>query len=505
MRAWRRALSADRGFTVVEVVGATAVLLIVATGVMGALQFATWSAANSSVRDRAMTIANQHIEQARNLPYDDVGLTSGDPHGVIPPQESVATSGGPVTSYLVTTTVTWVRDPISRRAKYKSVTIGVSWNQGIQSGRVSVATSIFGKSNLINAGDLLLTLLDRDTAARLSGAVVTATPAGGDVRVVSTDETGEAFFGYLPTGQCAVDVWKDGYLVDTSSLATVTIAADALTELTVIAQRYSQAIVTVLQQGSPVRNAVVRIQGQGPEDTSVHVGRTGDNGTAVFDGLWADTYAVTAVSPDGVSSGTGSLTIDRGNSTGQTTIALRGPSRLIVSVAEPDGTAVANATVEVHGPDSQTANVAGSPGTTDGSGLCAFYPLAAGHYYISVSAPNHESATTETDLAPETTVTVPVSIAEVSLGEVLVTTVRWWWPNPLRGGVPLCIYQPKYSPYTYYDATSWRTSTTDATVLITGLAPGTYWIKPTGGVNGSPVSVDVVAGVRKSVTLRVTN
>ncbi len=80
----------------------------------------------------ANAIANQKIEQIRNLPYKDIGTISGSPTGTILAEETIITNG----TYNIQTDIQFVDDPFDGLASttdniftdYKNVTIKVSWN-----------------------------------------------------------------------------------------------------------------------------------------------------------------------------------------------------------------------------------------------------------------------------------------------------------------------------------------------------------------------------------------
>ncbi len=75
----KRFMGDDSGFTVVEYLVAAAILFIVSTGVMGALAYASTANASTAMRELGLEVANQRMEQARNLPYDSLGTTNGYP------------------------------------------------------------------------------------------------------------------------------------------------------------------------------------------------------------------------------------------------------------------------------------------------------------------------------------------------------------------------------------------------------------------------------------------
>src|SRR3990167_8638010 len=82
-----------RGFTLIEVVLALAVLGIVIGSIFAIIVIGVRVIGDSKARTDALSIANEKIEQVRNLPYDDVGLQGGVPAGKLPASETVTRPG----------------------------------------------------------------------------------------------------------------------------------------------------------------------------------------------------------------------------------------------------------------------------------------------------------------------------------------------------------------------------------------------------------------------------
>ncbi|PIW89852.1 MAG: hypothetical protein COZ92_02390, partial [Candidatus Nealsonbacteria bacterium CG_4_8_14_3_um_filter_40_11] len=63
----------SKGFTFIDVMVGTALVLIVFLGIFGAYQLALKVVSQSKARITATALSNQKIEMVRNLAYDDVG------------------------------------------------------------------------------------------------------------------------------------------------------------------------------------------------------------------------------------------------------------------------------------------------------------------------------------------------------------------------------------------------------------------------------------------------
>jgi prepilin-type N-terminal cleavage/methylation domain-containing protein len=117
--------ASEAGFTLVELV-VTAVILAIIAGPISAIMLAGAAQAKSA-RDRtaADQITLAAVERIRTMPYASVGLTGGNPDGVLAATAAASLPGG--TAATITTKVTWVSDPIPSayvtHADYKKVVV----------------------------------------------------------------------------------------------------------------------------------------------------------------------------------------------------------------------------------------------------------------------------------------------------------------------------------------------------------------------------------------------
>lgn len=369
----------DDGFTLVELVWASMIMLIMVMGVMTVLAFAAQSTQSSSTRITALNLANQRLEQARNLPYDDLGVTYeggtlGNPAGVIMTPETVDDR------FTVTTDVGWARDPDTNRALYKQIHVTVAWEEG-HGGHVEVSTSVFGKSNLVNTGDLSVLVRDLVTNELLSNAQVTITPTSGTARTVITSADGEAFFGYLPTGDYAVTILKTNYIFDTAALSAVAVQSGLLTSIVAYGQEPSSVTVTVESDpGTPLSGSTVTLTAtSGRVLTAV----SGSDGVAHFEDVLVGTYQV-AATYTGRSTASAQVVVAAGGQDYPLTLSLAPRNGLTVRV-ESAGAGISGATVSVLGPAPGTSNAAGSPAVTASNGEVSFGLLEDGTYTITAS------------------------------------------------------------------------------------------------------------------------
>lgn len=149
-----------KSFTLIDVIVGTSLMLIVFLGIFGAYQLGLKVIGQSKARVSATYIANQKIEQIRNLPYREVGTENGEVSGSI--LDSVVTTVNNI-EYTVITTVSYVDDCFdgtldenieciekagqdSEPNDYKRARVKVSWS-GIFGGEVVLTTDISSKKS----------------------------------------------------------------------------------------------------------------------------------------------------------------------------------------------------------------------------------------------------------------------------------------------------------------------------------------------------------------------
>jgi prepilin-type N-terminal cleavage/methylation domain-containing protein len=495
----RSAPCRDQGFTVVELVVASAILLVASTGVLTSLTFAATTTAMGTVRTEALNLASQQLEQARNLPYDDVGIryangTYGDPAGSIP---ATQTSG----RFGITTQVSWTRDPSTGESEYKNIGITVSWTSP-QQGSVYVASSIFGASALINIGDLSVTVTDRDSNLPISGASVLVTPAGGTTqRVVSTDASGSAFFGALPLGTTGVAVSAVSTLGETyvfEPVATTTIGPALLASDVVYGHLPSSIAVSVVDTGGAA------VTGSAVTLTSVSSGQVTTqklaSGSYTFTGLLPGNYTLTATESGYYNSQVCSIAVGPSAPGGRKVsqiVVLRPmppPCTLKVFAKTASGVAIAGAMVHVTGPAPASTDATGSPqSTSSGSGEADFVQLTAGTYTVTATLANYTTVAWTGPISAGQTVSITLVMS--STGELDVTA-----KNP--GGVALSgVAVTMTGPSNQSGTTS-----SSGVVKFPGSIVGTYTI--TGTLTGYTTGTwtgTLAAGQIVPVTLVMTN
>ncbi len=211
-------------FTLIEVLVSLFVISIVMTGIYQLILYSLAITSDNQHYVESIAIANQKMEQIRNMPYDDVGTVSGSPHGLINDYENIVRNG----TYSVHTVIQFFDDPYDGTLEdetddiftdYKIVTVNVSWNTRIGPKSISVFSRVIPptEENLSGYGLLKLFVVDSN-GLPVSGATIhvennSISPAlGVDY---TSDEGGKISVPVLPAFQSyQVVVSKDGYSDD---------------------------------------------------------------------------------------------------------------------------------------------------------------------------------------------------------------------------------------------------------------------------------------------------
>jgi len=139
-----------KGFTLIDVLVGTFLILIVFLGIFGAYQLGLKVVGLSKNKIVATAIANKKIEEIRNLPYESIGVEGEFPDGVL---EKNSTAFLNNIEYKIETRVDYVADSADGIAApeddcpndYKKAEIKVSWS-GRFNGEVTLTTDIVPKN-----------------------------------------------------------------------------------------------------------------------------------------------------------------------------------------------------------------------------------------------------------------------------------------------------------------------------------------------------------------------
>ncbi|MEK7570116.1 MAG: carboxypeptidase regulatory-like domain-containing protein [Patescibacteria group bacterium] len=220
------------GTTLIEALVGITILGAVFTFITGTFVLSANGLSRSKFRVLATALANEHIETLRNLPYDQLGTSTGVPSGSIDATQTVTRSN---IAFTLATRIDWVDDPFDGNAAgtivgkpvdtaptdYKKMQVTVSWNNG--SGyevRLTSTVSPKGLESPSNTGSLLITVFDANgQPVPEADVTVTNTNLIPNVNIATTTDIygNLQLLGLSPDlNKYHVQVSKAGYTTDTT-------------------------------------------------------------------------------------------------------------------------------------------------------------------------------------------------------------------------------------------------------------------------------------------------
>lgn len=207
-----------KGFTLIEVLVGTFLILVVFLGIVGAYRLGVKLVALSKNKIIANAISTGEIEKIRNLSYGSIGVKNSFPAGIL---DAVSTTTQNNTEFTIERRVDYAVDPADGIAypdddcpnDYKKVEIKVKWF-GVFSGEVDLFTDIAPKNLSEECGEtggiLSVSVFDALGVMLFSPSVEIFNPTTGELIKSATPATGEQFFS-LATSTYKVVVSKTGY------------------------------------------------------------------------------------------------------------------------------------------------------------------------------------------------------------------------------------------------------------------------------------------------------
>lgn len=117
--------SHSRGFSFIEVLVATSIMLVVFVGFFGAYKVSADVSWSAKARLSASALATDRIEYIRSLSFGDVGIVGGNPSGTLLSSEDVTENNIP---FNIQTDVVYIDEPANGAGvDYKSVRVKVTW------------------------------------------------------------------------------------------------------------------------------------------------------------------------------------------------------------------------------------------------------------------------------------------------------------------------------------------------------------------------------------------
>ena len=208
----------SKGFTLIEVLVGTALMLIVFLGIFGAYQLGIKVVGQSKNRVIATAVATAEIEKIKNLPYDSIGVQGSFPDGILEESSEVIQSN---VNFKIERRVDFVVDAADGIAlpedecpnDYKKLEIKVSWT-GLFGGSTILGTDIAPK-NLNEecaepGGILSVSVFDAYGVMVSSPQIEVKYSLTDDTFKNATPDDGKYYFS-LPASTYKVVVSKEGY------------------------------------------------------------------------------------------------------------------------------------------------------------------------------------------------------------------------------------------------------------------------------------------------------
>jgi len=214
-------LKNKKGFTLIELLVSLFVIMVIMLGIYSLIIISLKLNSDNAFFIEATEIANQKMEIIRNLSYDDVGLTTGFPAGVILQDETINRTG----TYNIHTSVLYYDDPYDGEAgsgdtvftDYKIVTIKVSWTGKFKERSISIFSKIISATEETTTGYGLLkiSVVDSGGAPVPNADIQIINPAESINMTITADTSGKLSVP-LPPGfeNYEIIVTKTNYGVD---------------------------------------------------------------------------------------------------------------------------------------------------------------------------------------------------------------------------------------------------------------------------------------------------
>jgi type II secretory pathway pseudopilin PulG len=426
----------SKGFTLVETLIASVVLVVFFLGVAIILQTGIQAIGMAKLRSEASHLANQRLEMARNLSYENVGTVGGIPAGSLPATEQVNVNG---MLFSVVTTVLYVDDVFDGIAPtdllpidYKRVRVSVSWQGAMPSKTPVVLLSDIapkGLETIIGGGTLSVLVFDSQGLPVPNALVhIEASSLTPQVLLdITTDDFGRVI---LPGAPICVECYqisatKTGYTVERtygtnevinpykphvsvlqSRVSEVSFSIDHMATLTIKATR------SKLSNYAPFMGVQMLVRGTkeiGKDDQDDPVYKvdllpvTGAGGIVVLNNLEWDTYSI-GLPPSSSVDFAGSwpfspITLNPGDAVNFVLVVeSASPNTLLVRLENEAHSLLDLATVELSRTGFIATDSTGTQSTGDWS-QAFFTGLTSGIYDVAIRALGYETATASVSIA----------------------------------------------------------------------------------------------------------
>lgn len=423
---WKKNNTIHNGMTLIEVVIAIGIFAMVTIALYLVINLSVQVLRDDQSRLDALSIAQSEIESIKNVPYDDIGTTTGIPNGVFAATKTVEQNN---TSYTVETDIRYYDDPFDGVAPtdtvntdYKKVRVEVTWDGQFLDKPVVLLTNIVpnGIETTSGGGTLWVEVYNAATSPIANATVkVENTTVNPAISLTSlTDSQGRFLLPGAPASvqSYQITISKNGY----SSEYTYTVDTDTnpnpdpghqtvleaeVTTKTFYIDKVSQLHIQIkdVTTGTPQANIPVHIYGNkriGTDLSGQPIPKysatllSDSSGNITLTNMEYDTYTIELQDPTLDFAGStpshlpyvlapdtiGTITLETAPQASQT---------LLLSVIDPTQQPVENASVHIV----NTLSTIDLTQTTNASGQTFFSPLSAGNFSIEITTPGFTTYT----------------------------------------------------------------------------------------------------------------
>lgn len=295
------------GFSLVEMIVSITIVVLILLATYGLIGQSMKVTQENKYKMSAMLIANQKIEQLRNLPYNSLGTVSGIPNGPVPDNELIEDSRG---NFNINTVIVYVDDPFDGTDggspddtlpyDYKVARIRVSWLGFLGYRQVTAFSNIAPRGIETNpgGGTLVITVFDANgqpvnlADVNVKNSLVSPainvdyqTASSGILTIPGAPESIEGY---------EITVSKSGYSTSSTTARTIsnpnptlvnaTVLNDQKTEISFAIDLLSTLRITTIKQNLP-ENWIVNTDTSGENQTNSRLTIDNDGNTYV---VWQD-------------------------------------------------------------------------------------------------------------------------------------------------------------------------------------------------------------------------
>lgn len=497
-----RSSNREQGFTLLEILVGLTILSIFLLAIIPLFVLSAKVLRQSNDKLIAANLANKELEKVRALSYDDVGITGGNPSGVLNSDYDKNADGK---TFHIKIRVNWVDGDFdglfptdSDPRDYKRVVVTVSWPGATspnQRAQVSTLVSRESEEKAASGGNIVVKAKDYQ-GNLLEDVKIQLTTGPSSPTSDWTDENGEAAFYLLnpseTEGDYTVVASKTGWIVRPDDQnQTCTVLVNQTRTLEFVLGKPGNLIVYLKDLtgnlvGKNSRITLVSTEAGTKEYTS-------HNGEFNISDVFPGTYDLTAWAASYKTSNAVAIEINPLSTTeiNITLISVPTGGLHLTAYDQVSSSPVASATVKV------THKVTGNEvtGTTNSSGIYEEH-FEEGEYQVEVSKNGYQTSRQDVIIiaSQNTTLNVYLLMAP-SYGSILVRTENRANGSP-RDNVCIRVVG------TDYDREQRTGSFAPGEALFDNLAPGTYTVYRWRSGWRDPTTLTVTVGQRERLVYR---